>query len=183
MRVKYFGLLVPILLVAAPVAIAAQTGSGPTSATQPVPGPPSPNAPKPAPLPAREVNSIAPPRTTLKQAPTDGSQPRQRMVTVFGTEPCPKPESGDEIVVCARLPDSEIYRIPTKLRQAEKRVSPFQANRNLLLGDASGGAGGSIGSCSAVGPGGQIGCTRNQINAWAKDRAGRAGASEEVPPQ
>lgn len=122
--------------------------------------------------------------TMLKPAPEavgDGTQPRQRLVTVFGTEECPKPTSPDEIVVCARLPDSEVYRIPEKLRQADKRTSPFQANRNLLLGDATGGAGGSIGSCSAVGPGGMIGCDRRQIDAWAQDRTNRMGTDEETP--
>jgi len=114
--------------------------------------------------------------STLKPPPAadaDTSQPRQRLVTVFGTEECPKPTSPDEVVVCARLPDSEIYRIPEKLRSAENRVSPFQANRSLLLGDASGGAGGSIGSCSAVGAGGMIGCNQRQVDAWAQDRTNR----------
>lgn len=127
-----------------------------------------------------------PVRSTLKPlAPAgDGTKPRQRLVTVFGTEPCPKPTSPDEVVVCARLPETEIFRIPTPLRQAEKRDSPFQANRNLLLGDSSGGAGGSIGSCTAVGAGGMMGgCSRRQVDAWAKDRAGRMGAQEEIPPQ
>jgi hypothetical protein len=119
----------------------------------------------------------APVRSTLKQpSSSDGSQPRQKLVTVFGTEPCPKPSSPDEVIVCARLPESEIYRIPTPLRKAETRDSPFQSNRNLLLGDASGGAGGSIGSCTAIGAGGMMGgCTRKQVDAWAKDRARRPG--------
>lgn len=123
--------------------------------------------------------------STLKPVPgpdADTSQPRQRLVTVFGTEPCPKPSSPDEIVVCARLPDSEIYRIPTQLRAANNaRVSPFQANRGLLLGDVSGGAGGSIGSCSTNGPGGMIGCSQKQVDAWAQDRTNRMGVTEEVP--
>ncbi len=131
--------------------------------------------------------SPAPIKSTLKPAPdinADTSKPRQRMVTVFGAEPCPKPTSPDEIVVCARLPASEIYRIPPPLRQANnKRISPFQANRNLLLGDSAGGAGGAIGSCTTVGGSGSIGCTRKDIDAWAKDRASRMGASEPVPPQ
>ena len=146
----------------------------------------------PAPLPATAAPDAAGPDTAipaaaptmLKPAPEragDGTTPRQRLVTVFGTEECPKPTSPDEIVVCARLPDSEIYRIPPKLRTAERRVSPFQANRSLLLGDATGGAGGSIGSCSAVGPGGLFGCDRRQIDAWAKDRANRMGTDEETP--
>jgi hypothetical protein len=130
-------------------------------------------------------DAAAPVRSTLKPAPViaDSTQPRQRMVTVFGTEPCPKPTSKDEVVVCARLPESEIYRIPKRLREAQNRVSPFQANRNLLLGDSSGGAGGAIGSCSVVGGSGIIGCTRKDIDNWAHDRANRAGATEEIPPQ
>ena len=144
----------------------------------------SPLSAQSAPTPATET--AAPVRSTLKPAPDpgDGSRPRQRLVTVFGTEECPKPTSPDEIVVCARLPDAEIYRIPKPLRSANTaRVSPFQANRNLLLGDATGGAGGSIGSCSAVGGGGAIGCNQRQIDAWAQDRTSRMGTSEETPPQ
>jgi hypothetical protein len=128
------------------------------------------------------------PRSTLKPPPAanaDTSQPRQRLVTVFGTEECPKPTSPDEVVVCARLPDSEIYRIPERLRTADnRRVSPFQANRSLLLGDASGGAGGSIGSCSVVGGGGMIGCSQQQVDAWAQDRTNRmATGRTEIPEE
>jgi hypothetical protein len=128
-----------------------------------------------------------PPRSTLKPPPAadaDTSQPRQRLVTVFGTEECPKPTSPDEVVVCARLPDSEIYRIPERLRRADNnRVSPFQANRALLLGDATGGAGGSIGSCSAVGSGGMIGCSQRQVDAWAQDRTNRMTTAPVVVPK
>jgi hypothetical protein len=123
-------------------------------------------------------------KSTLKPAPAPGadtSRPRQRLVTVFGTEACPAPTSADEIVVCARLPESEIYRIPERLRQAENRQSVFTNNRSLLLGDGAGGAGGSIGSCSAVGAGGMIGCSRNQVDAWANDRTNRMGYTEETP--
>lgn len=138
-------------------------------------GPPAPTAPPPP---------AAPVRTTLKPAaeqPSDGSQPRQRLVTVFGAEPCPKPASKDEVVVCARLPEAEVYRIPKALRQAENRVSPFQRNRNLLLGDASGGAGGAIGSCSVIGGSGIVGCTTRDVDNWARDRANRMGTTQEVP--
>ncbi|OYU16277.1 MAG: hypothetical protein CFE37_00930 [Alphaproteobacteria bacterium PA4] len=129
-----------------------------------------------------------PPATTapsmLKPVPTpeaDRSLPRQRLVTVFGTEQCPKPTSPDEVVVCARLPESEIYRIPAQLRRTETRQSVFSRNRALLLGDSAGGAGGSIGSCSAVGPGGMIGCNNRQVDAWAADRTERMGYNEETP--
>lgn len=168
MRAK---LLLMLALFAVPSLAQTPRAEAPTGAVTPVSAPATIVTPASAP-------------TMLKPAPEavgDGTLPRQRLVTVFGTEECPKPTSRDEIVVCARLPDSEIYRIPTKLRQAEKRTSPFQANRSLLLGDATGGAGGSIGSCSAVGPGGMIGCDRRQIDAWAQDRANRMGTDEETP--
>lgn len=124
--------------------------------------------------------------TMLKPPPAAGadtSKPRQRLVTVFGSEVCPKPTSNDEVIVCARLPESEIYRIPKRLRGANDKVaSPFIANRNLLLGDGSGGAGSAIGSCSQIGPGGYIGCTRKQVEAWAADRTERMGATPAAPP-
>ncbi|MBC7521028.1 MAG: hypothetical protein H7268_08050 [Sandarakinorhabdus sp.] len=154
------------------------------AAQRPVKGPMLAPAPAPAVAPAADAAS---PRSTLKPAPAanaDTSQPRQRLVTVFGTEACPKPTSTDEIVVCARLPDSELYRIPERLRSANNtRVSPFQANRALLLGDATGGAGGSIGSCSAVGSGGMIGCNQRQVDAWAQDRTNRMTTSPVVVPK
>jgi predicted Abi (CAAX) family protease len=126
--------------------------------------------------------------SSLKPPPApnaDTSQPRRRLVTVFGTEACPKPTSSDEIVVCARLPDSEQYRIPEQLRQAQNQVSPFQANRKLLLGDASAGTtgAGAVGSCSTIGPGAQSGCNQQDIDAWAADRSSRMGYAEPVPPQ
>lgn len=137
------------------------------------------------PVLAQQAAAPSPIISTLKPAPgpdADGSRPRQRLVTVFGNEACPKPSSPDEVVVCARLPESEIYRIPERLRQAENRQSVFTSNRALLLGDSAGGAGGSIGSCSAVGSGGMIGCSRNQVDAWANDRTNRMGY-QEAPPK
>jgi hypothetical protein len=115
----------------------------------------------------------------------DDTQPRRRLVTVFGTEPCPKPSSADEVVVCARLPDSEVYRIPQQLRQAQNQPSPFVTNRNLLMsGSADGFTGASaVGSCSTIGPGAQSGCNQKDIDAWAADRTSRMGYTEPVPPQ
>jgi hypothetical protein len=129
--------------------------------------------------------TTAPPRPTMlkpSDLPSgDGTQPRQRLVTVFGNEACPKPTSADEVIVCARLPESEVYRIPEPLRRAENRQSVLTQNRKLLLGDATGGAGGSMGSCSVVGPGGMTGCNNRQVEAWAQDRTNRMGYNEETP--
>ncbi len=149
--------LLPLLIIAAP-ALAQQQPANPTTA------PPRPTMLKPADIPSG-----------------DGTRPRQRLVTVFGNEACPKPNSADEIVVCARLPESEVYRIPEPLRRAENRQSVLTQNRSLLLGDGAGGAGGSIGSCSAVGAAGFTGCDRKQIEAWAQDRTNRMGYNEPTP--
>lgn len=154
MRLKFVMLALTVALPAA----AQQTPANPTTA------PPRPTMLKPADIPAG-----------------DGSQPRQRLVTVFGNEACPKPSSSDEVIVCARLPESEVYRIPERLRKAETRTSVLTQNRSLLLGDGGGGAGNSIGSCSVVGPGGMTGCNNRQVEAWAEDRTNRMGYNEQTP--
>ncbi|WP_416907282.1 MAG: hypothetical protein ACMVO5_09530 [Polymorphobacter sp.] len=161
-----------------------QTAAFAQTSDRPVKGPPVPDA-APAPVERPVIERItaepeSPVLSTLKPSMVsgDGTQPRQRLVTVFGTEPCPKPESPDEVVVCARLPESEIYRIPEQLRQPESQRSPFEENRALLVGDV---AGGGIGSCSAVAAGGAVGCNQKQVDAWARDRTGRMGAEEEIP--
>jgi hypothetical protein len=127
--------------------------------------------------------TTAPPRPTMLKPSDlgDGSQPRQRFVTVFDNEACPKPSSTDEVVVCARLPGSEVFRIPEPLRKAQTRQSVLTQNRALLLGDGTGGAGNSIGSCSAIGPAGFTGCDRKQVDAWAQDRTNRMGYNEPTP--
>lgn len=128
--------------------------------------------------------TTAPPRPTMlkpQDLPSgDGSRPRQRLVTVFGNEACPKPSSADEVVVCARLPESEVYRIPERLRKPQDRRSVLTQNRALLLGDGAPQSGG-VGSCSASGPGGFIGCSHQQVEAWAQDRTDRMGYSEPTP--
>ncbi len=181
MRAKLTMVLAPMLAT-----VMAVSAGGLSAQTPSAPAEPATSSTEPAATTTIIGAPTDPVRSALKPAPGvgDGTRPRQRLVTVFGTEECPKPTSADEIVVCARLPDSEIYRIPKQLRAANNaRVSPFQANRNLLLGDASGGAGGAIGSCSVIGGSGFVGCTRKDVDAWAQDRATRMGATEEVPPQ
>lgn len=88
---------------------------------------------------------------------------RSRTVLVFGDDPCPKASNPDEIIVCARRPEEERYRIPKALREEDRaaaiaRQDQVGANRAALAsGQASAGG---IGSCSTVGPGGITGCTQ-----------------------
>ena len=88
-----------------------------------------------------------------------GDQPPQRLSTlvVYGNDPCPR-SSGDEIVVCARQPESDRYRIPRKLRP-----KPYNAARDgswagtaKVLESVS--REGLPNSCSPVGSNGQTGC-------------------------
>lgn len=100
--------------------------------------------------PAFAQSSLKPP------ASTDGTQPRQKFVTVFGKDACPTSKDPDEIVVCTRKPDEERYRIPPGVRNDIGK--PGDRSRKGLVGAAAGGAGGSIGSCTPIGPGGGTGC-------------------------
>lgn len=107
---------------------------------------------------AQSQPPAAPPvRSTLKPIPSDTSLPRQKLVTVFGTDPCPKSADPDEIIICSRRPDEERFRIPPDVRADIPAVQRSDRTARLL-GDDAGGAGGGIGSCSAVGPGGGTGC-------------------------
>ena len=122
-----------------------------------------------------------PAQTMLKPVPTDTSLPRQKLVTVFGTDPCPKSTDPDEIIICTRRSDNERDRIPRELRTDIKPAGPFEGpNRSALLGDASGSAGGSIGSCSAVGPGGGTGCNQAMQDQYRSAR--KAGEVNSILP-
>nr|WP_295661369.1 hypothetical protein [Polymorphobacter sp.] len=96
-------------------------------------------------------------------------------VDVFGTDPCPK-GPGDEIVVCARLPESERYRIPKPLRQqkvARKEQSWVARTRDIEeTGRAQ-----RPNSCSAVGTGGQTGCWEQFMRDSAAQKAADAAGS------
>ncbi|WP_448585063.1 hypothetical protein [Thermaurantiacus sp.] len=87
---------------------------------------------------------------------------RTRTVVVYGDDPCPKSENPDEIIVCARRPEEERYRIPKALRDLEKAetIAPednVAAQRAALASGRPAATG--TGSCSTVGPGGITGCT------------------------
>ena len=113
-------------------------------------------------------------QSTLRGAPAaDGSRPRERFVTVFGADPCPK-STNDETVVCARRPDEERYRIPPIVRNgAGLRTGNSRGSRSALLGSAAGGAGGGIGSCSANGPGGGTGCNQAMQDRYREEKKPR----------
>jgi hypothetical protein len=104
------------------------------------------------------------------QAPAP--EPKISAMIVYGDDPCP-PSTDDTIVVCARKPEGERYRIPEVLRgDPNDPKNQAWAERATAL-EYAGRSG--IGSCSTVGPGGASGCF-NQIVREA--RAERTGADE-----
>ena len=92
--------------------------------------------------------------------PVENPPPKTRSVIVYGDDPCPKGDA-DEIVVCARQPEGDRFRIPKQFRGRKAASSPAGnswANKARSTEDASRMAAGLPNTCSAVGTGGQSGC-------------------------
>ncbi|WP_051504019.1 hypothetical protein [Sphingomonas jaspsi] len=100
-------------------------------------------------------------------------------IIVYGTDPCPR-STDDEVVVCARKPEAERYRIPEKLRTTGSLQSRQSwANRAIAL-ETYGKNG--INSCSPVGPGGFTGCNQ-QIIAQAFNERGEQNQADTAPEE
>ena len=103
-------------------------------------------------------------------APAGPDDPKINQLIVYGEDPCPA-STDDEIIVCARKPENERYRIPEVLRSdPNDPVNQSWANRATEM-QYVGRTG--IGSCSTVGPGGMIGCYNDLVRAARAERAGR----------
>ena len=100
------------------------------------------------------IAAVATAQAPATSAQVPAANERVTRVVVYGNDPCPR-GSGDEIVVCARRPDNERYRIPEELRGEGLRESESWAVRAQSL-ETVGDTG--IQSCSTVGPGGFTGC-------------------------
>jgi hypothetical protein len=101
-------------------------------------------------------------------------------VIVYGNDPCPRGAGGEDIVVCARKPETERYRIPKELRDAPDH-SPSReswANRAVDL-EYAGQSG--IQSCSPVGSGGASGCYAKMVAAARAERRQAAADAARVP--
>ena len=91
---------------------------------------------------------------------------RYNMVVVYGEDTCPQ-STADVIVVCARKPESERYRVPEALRYSDNPANEAWAERAERLEMA--GAFGTL-SCSPVGAGGVTGCTQEMIRKAYADK-------------
>lgn len=111
-------------------------------------------------------------------APEPALAQRVNEIVVYGTDPCPR-STDDEVVVCARKPESERFRIPERLRQGGSLQSR-QAWANRAIAFETYGKTG-INSCSPVGPGGHTGCSQQLISQAFKER--REEAEGATPPE
>ena len=99
-------------------------------------------------------------------AAQDTGGDKVRMVIAYGNDEVAPPQ-GDEIVVVARLPEGDRYRIPEALRFSDDPANMAWARRVERLDMV--GAFGTM-SCSPAGLGGFTGCTQQLINAAAADK-------------
>ena len=111
-------------------------------------------------------------------APAAAQGARVSEIIVYGNDPCPR-STDDEVVVCARKPETERYRIPERFRTGGPRQTrEAWANKARAL-ETVGATG--INSCSPVGPGGFTGCLV-QVIRQARAEANEA-AAQDTPPE
>ena len=88
------------------------------------------------------------------------SAPNVAEIIVYGNDPCPR-STDDQVVVCARRPEAERYRIPPKMRTSgtpQQMESWARKAESLQTVGQTG-----INSCSPVGPAGYTGCLQKVI--------------------
>jgi hypothetical protein len=109
-------------------------------------------------------------------APATAQQNAIAEIIVFGNDPCPR-STDDQVVVCARRPESERYRIPPNMRQSgtpQQMQSWAVRSKSLETVGSTG-----INSCSPVGPAGYTGCLQKVIKEARGER--KKQADEENP--
>lgn len=111
----------------------------------------------------------APGFVAIPAAAQDQAGDKVNTVIVYGDDECPESTGGD-IVVCARMDESERYRIPEALRFSDDPANSAWASRVKSFETV-----GNFGpmSCTPVGAGGELGCTvQNIARAFEEKRTG-----------
>lgn len=110
-------------------------------------------------------------------AEAQAQAPNVAEIIVYGTDPCPR-STEDQVVVCARRPEAERYRIPPNMRQSgtpQEMQSWAVRSKNLETVGQTG-----INSCSPVGPAGYTGCLQRVID---EARGERKHQADDATPQ
>ena len=110
-------------------------------------------------------------------APAQNSD-RVSEIIVYGNDPCPR-STDDAIVVCARKPETERYRIPERLRATGPRQTREAWANKARTFETVGATG--INSCSPVGPGGFTGCLTQVIRQAKQEN--REGTEQNTAPE
>jgi hypothetical protein len=100
-------------------------------------------------------------------AAQDDGGDRVNQVIIYGDDECPQ-STPDTITVCARMDESERFRIPERLRQSGDPAN--QAWTQKVKAFETVGDFGPM-SCTPVGAGGELGCTAAFIEAAYAERA------------
>ncbi len=110
-------------------------------------------------------------------APPAPSEMPERIsfLVAFGDEQCREPV-GDEIVVCANVPENERYRIPLALRQKERVITDRSWSSAVETLDSFA-RDLRPNSCSVNGSGGFGGCTQKLLQQWFAERRGKSQAN------
>ena len=110
--------------------------------------------------------AAAPVAAFAQSGPADPVPPEKvTQVFVYGDDPCPQ-SAGEDILVCARLPDRDRYRIPSELR-TDPNSPQVQSWANRARSIEYVGRTGTD-SCTPVGGGGFTGCFE-QISQKARE--------------
>ncbi|WP_265569914.1 hypothetical protein [Sphingomicrobium nitratireducens] len=88
-------------------------------------------------------------------------------IVVFGEDPCPR-STDDEVVVCARKPESERFRIPETMRDTSNRQSNQSWAARATYLETVNETG--IQKCSPVGEAGFTGCMEEMLNQARRER-------------
>ncbi|MEA3040400.1 MAG: hypothetical protein QOE79_2913 [Sphingomonadales bacterium] len=105
---------------------------------------------------------------------------RESTLIVYGDDPCPRGADPDEIVVCARRPEEERFRIPSRLRERpDRRPESSWGARVADLEEAQRFT--RPNGCSVVGSNGQTGCTQAMIRQWFAERRAAAAQDASIP--
>jgi len=101
-------------------------------------------------------------------------------IIVYGDDPCPR-STDDQVVVCARKPETERYRLPQQYRPSgtrQQKTAWANKARQLQTVGATG-----TNSCSPVGPGGFTGCLTQVINDARRENSERNEQNAVPEPQ
>lgn len=122
------------------------------------------------------VLTISPCSAQSETTPASSEMPeRISFLVAFGEEKCREPV-GDEIVVCANMPENERYRIPVALRKKERVITDRSWSSAVEALDSFA-SDLRPNSCSVNGSNGFTGCTQKMLQQWFAERRGKLRAN------